>query len=121
MPWTKNDYPDSYKNLEADVRNKAIEIANALLREGYEDGRAISIGLSQARETIEGKAENRPHFEVRKREDDWALSKKNSSSVIYKEDTKSALLDKAKSYTTEHDGVLTVYREDGTKEQTLYE
>jgi uncharacterized protein YdaT len=33
MPWTQSDYPDSLKNFEDDVRNKAIEIANALLEE----------------------------------------------------------------------------------------
>lgn len=121
MPWTKDDYPDTFKNAGTDVRNKAIEIANALLREGYEEGRAISIGLSQARETIEGKAEDRPHFEIQARDNDWVLKKKSASSIIYKEDTKSALLDKAKSYVTERDGVLIVYRADGTKEQTLYE
>lgn len=33
MPWTKSDYPDSMKNLPLQVRNKAIDIANALLEE----------------------------------------------------------------------------------------
>jgi uncharacterized protein YdaT len=33
MPWTKTDYPNSMKNLPTAVRNKAIEIANALLEE----------------------------------------------------------------------------------------
>ena len=33
MPWTKEDYPDSLKNLKPTVRNKAIEIMNALQRE----------------------------------------------------------------------------------------
>lgn len=49
MPWDANDYPDSMKNLDKKVRNKAIEIANALLEDGYEEGRAISIGISQAK------------------------------------------------------------------------
>ena len=31
MPWNKNNYPDSMKNLDEEVRKKAIEIANALL------------------------------------------------------------------------------------------
>jgi uncharacterized protein YdaT len=48
MPWTKKDYPNSMKNLPEDVRNKAIEIANALLKEGYDEDRAIPIGISQA-------------------------------------------------------------------------
>ena len=33
MPWTKKDFPNSMKNLPEAVRNKAIEIANALLEE----------------------------------------------------------------------------------------
>jgi uncharacterized protein YdaT len=50
MPWNKEDYPDSLKNFTAPVRNKAIEIANALLDDGYEEGRAISIATAQAKE-----------------------------------------------------------------------
>jgi uncharacterized protein YdaT len=33
MPYTKNDYPDSMKNLSSDVREKAIDILNKLLEE----------------------------------------------------------------------------------------
>ncbi|WP_228052717.1 hypothetical protein [Nodosilinea sp. LEGE 07298] len=36
------------KNLTAEVRRKAIDIANALLGDGYEDGRAIAIATAQA-------------------------------------------------------------------------
>lgn len=50
MPWTNEDYPDSLKNFTAPVRNKAIEIANALLEDGYGEGRAISIATAQAKE-----------------------------------------------------------------------
>ncbi|MEK8127540.1 hypothetical protein WMW72_06380 [Paenibacillus filicis] len=50
MPWTKRDYPPSMKNLDERVRNKAIEIANALLEDGYEEGRAIAIATAQAKE-----------------------------------------------------------------------
>ncbi|MDP1419842.1 DUF2188 domain-containing protein [Peribacillus simplex] len=49
MPWNKNDYPNSMKNLDEDVREKAIEIANALLDEGYEDGKAIPIAIDRAK------------------------------------------------------------------------
>ncbi len=48
MPWSKDDYPASMKNLTPEVREKAIEIANALLGEGYEEGRAIAIGTDRA-------------------------------------------------------------------------
>lgn len=48
MPWSKTDYPASMKNLTTEVRNKAIDIANALLDERYEEGRAIAIATAQA-------------------------------------------------------------------------
>ncbi len=57
MPWTKKNYPDSLKNFMAPVRNKAIDIANALLEDGMEEGRAMSIATAQAKEW----AENRGH------------------------------------------------------------
>ncbi len=50
MPWTEDDYPVSMKNLTPEVRQKAIEIANALLAQGYAEGRAIAIGTKQAEE-----------------------------------------------------------------------
>lgn len=50
MPWTKDDYPASMKNLDLDVRKKAIEIANAVLEEDNDEGKAIAIGIDKARE-----------------------------------------------------------------------
>jgi len=50
MPWNKRDYPVSMKNLKPRVRNKAIEIANALLEEGNEEGKSIAIATAKAEE-----------------------------------------------------------------------
>jgi uncharacterized protein YdaT len=50
MPWDEDYYPRSMRNLEPEVRRKAIEIANALLAEGYEEGKAIRIAIAKARE-----------------------------------------------------------------------
>ena len=50
MPWNFDYYPHSMIHLPAAVREKAIEIANALLAEGYEEGRAIRIGIAKAKE-----------------------------------------------------------------------
>jgi uncharacterized protein YdaT len=49
VPWSDDRYPVSMKNLPPRVRHKAIEIANALLREGTPEGRAIRIGTWSAR------------------------------------------------------------------------
>lgn len=48
MPWSNQNYPASMKNLTTKVRHKAIEIANALVEEHYEEGRAIAIATAQA-------------------------------------------------------------------------
>jgi len=51
MPWTKADYPASMKNLPMLVKNKAIEIANALLEEkNMEEGIAIATAISRAKD-----------------------------------------------------------------------
>jgi len=49
MPWDESYFPHSMVNLAPAVRTKAIEIANALLEEGYDEGRAIRIAISQAK------------------------------------------------------------------------
>ena len=48
MPWNSSYFPISMKNLQPAVRAKAIEIANALLDQGYGEGMAIRIGIAQA-------------------------------------------------------------------------
>nr|WP_300006319.1 DUF2188 domain-containing protein [Tissierella sp.] len=53
MPWNEKDYPASMKNLDSIVRRKAIDIANAMVKEGYEEDRAIPISISQAKEWVE--------------------------------------------------------------------
>ena len=50
MPWSKTDYPNSLKNFPQAVRNKAIEIANALFKKGtMEEGRIIAIAITNAK------------------------------------------------------------------------
>jgi len=49
MPWSSDRYPSSMRKLPAAVRSKAIEIANALLATDGDEGRAIRIGIAQAK------------------------------------------------------------------------
>ncbi len=51
MPWSEKDYPAAMKNLTEEVRDKALEIANALLEEKhYDESKAIPIAIAQAEE-----------------------------------------------------------------------
>ena len=49
MPSNEYFYPPSMERLPPLVRRKAIEIANALLEEGEDEGTAIRIGIAKAK------------------------------------------------------------------------
>lgn len=55
MPWYNGDYPPSYKNQPEFLREKAVEIANALLKEGVGEGIAIARGLKSAKQFFQDK------------------------------------------------------------------
>ncbi|HYC14726.1 MAG TPA: hypothetical protein VEC75_10775 [Stellaceae bacterium] len=50
MPWNSSYFPASMKHLPPRVREKAIEIANALLEGGMEEGKAIRIAIAKAKQ-----------------------------------------------------------------------
>ncbi len=49
MPWNESYYPASMKRLPPAVRSKAIEIANALLEQGHDEGKAIRMAIAAAK------------------------------------------------------------------------
>jgi uncharacterized protein YdaT len=51
MPWTRDDYPNSMKFLSRIVREKAIDIANALAEEKtMQEGVIIATAISRAKD-----------------------------------------------------------------------
>ena len=50
MPWSAGDYPSSMKNLDPEVRRKAISIANEVLKSTGDEGEAIATGIARAKE-----------------------------------------------------------------------
>lgn len=63
MPWSVGDYPSSMKNLDPKVLRKAIDIANAVLEETGDEGRAVSVGIAKAKEFFEKKGSSKPLLE----------------------------------------------------------
>ncbi len=60
MPWTLERYPPAMKWLVPEVRAKAIEIANAMLADGYEESRAIRMGIAAAKKWARGAHDQYP-------------------------------------------------------------
>jgi uncharacterized protein YdaT len=50
MPWTTAYYPNAMRHLSVPVREKAIQIANALLAEGNDEGKAIRVAIAKAKQ-----------------------------------------------------------------------
>lgn len=49
VAWTPEQAPEALRNLPPAVRRKAVEIANALRRDGFAEERAIRIATAKAR------------------------------------------------------------------------
>ncbi|HGF7953716.1 TPA: DUF2188 domain-containing protein [Enterococcus faecium] len=146
MPWNTKDFPASMKNLDKLTRKKAIDIANALLDEGYPDSRAIPIAIDQAKEWYENASESeRRTFEKEKNpsksdkhdtnpragklldsdviveyaEEQWIVKSKGAKKASNHFDTKKEAIEKGKQVAQNKESTLVIYKKDGTKEKEI--
>lgn len=128
MPYTKNDFPDSMKNLNTAVRNKAIEIVNTLIDdENMDEGIAIPTAISRAKDWAENRgkevkssdSDDKDHGKdqyVIPHDQGWALKSEGASkpSQVFeaKKDAVDAGIERAKN----HSASITIQRKDGTVE-----
>lgn len=59
MPCTLKGYPEKWKEFETLKREKAIEIANAMLREGYLEKDVIPIATKKSKRLVSNAIERR--------------------------------------------------------------
>jgi uncharacterized protein YdaT len=116
MPWNSNDYPDAMKNLDKEVREKAIEVANSLLEDGYDEGRAIPIAIDEAEKI--GKASNDEMYQLVNQNDKWAIKKKGADRASKTFETKEEALEYGDEQLAKKNIQLKIYRKDGSLERT---
>lgn len=136
MPWTKSDYPDSMKNLPAGVRNKAIDIANALLDEkDMNEGIAIATAISRAKDWAanRGKKTDNPEksriSDVKKHGEDryvvpyegskWAIKVEGEKKVEKVFPSKKEAVSKAREEAKKSNGALTIQKKTGQVEKRI--
>ncbi|WP_277630647.1 DUF2188 domain-containing protein [Atopococcus tabaci] len=143
MPWDMNDYPASMKNMDSLVRKKAIDIANALLEDGYDEDRAIPIAQSQAKEwhqdasdeekrAFEKEAVPTKHdehesssnedlidndVEVFFEEDVWKVQTKGAERPAQTFDKKTDAVKRAKEMAANKESKVIIYKKDGSKQK----
>jgi uncharacterized protein YdaT len=136
MPWTKNDYPASMKNLPTEVREKAIEIANALLEESeMDEGIAIATAISRAKDwaanrgmEIEPTAEDAKTTDVKEHGEDryvipyegkWAVRNESSDRVERIFDHKVEAVKYGRSAARKSNASLTIQKKSGRVQQRI--
>ncbi|NTU27790.1 DUF2188 domain-containing protein [Bacillus tequilensis] len=146
MPWSMKDYPASLKILDKPVKKKAIEIANAMIDEGYEDGRAIPIATSKAKEWAENASKEEiddflrhddetEHDEdsssggdpelmdkaehVIKHQNGWAVKAEGAKRVSEIKDTKKDAIERAKEIAAHKGTEVIVHSADGNVQRKI--
>jgi len=82
-------YPPTIQYMDTQVRDKAFDIFNALLDEGYEDAQAIPIAIAQAKKWAQchrNGQDSQPCVHVVPHPDGWAVRRANAqkSNFIFK-------------------------------------
>ncbi len=128
MPYTKNDYPVSMKNLDQAIRNKAIDILNTLLdKENMDEGIAIPTAISRAKDWAANQGKNvqpsntdsKDHGKdqyVIPHEKGWAVKSEGSEKAAEVFEIKKEAVSAAKTRAKKHHSTLTIQRRDGTVE-----
>jgi uncharacterized protein YdaT len=103
------------KNIEPQIREKAIDIANALMEEGYVVGSAIPIAISQARKWAEGKDGKNPlgNYHVVPHPRGWAVRRANGERASVVVEDKEDARNQAIAFATADDVDVIVHGENG--------
>lgn len=143
MPWDINDYPNALKNFEPLLRKKTIEIANALLANGYDENHAIPIAISQAKDWMGAASkeeketfdkERNPEksdqhdssssnpklldhaVEVFYEENQWVVKTKEAKRASDTFDKKTDAVDRATEIAANKDSEVIIYKKDGSRQ-----
>lgn len=142
MPWTLDDYPVSMKNLEHTTKKKAIDIANSMIDDGYDEDQAIPIAIEQAKKWKENASQSEideyqkygqpttrskegkkypsnperldEGEEVVPHADGWAVKSSGAKRASEVFTTKDEAIERGKEIAQNKGTSLTVYKQDGT-------
>lgn len=142
MPWTLHDYPPSMKNLKHTTKKKAIDIANSMIDDGYDEDRAIPIAMEQAKKWRKNASQSeieayRQHGQPTKRskegkqypshperldegeevvahDDGWAVQSSGAERASEVFSTKKKAVERGKEIAQNKGTSLKVYNQDGS-------
>lgn len=83
MSWNYQEYPPSMRDLNERVRNRAIDIANALLEDGYTSTLAVAIAVAQAQKWADDETGSEQNLHVVPHPEGWAIRRNGSLRVSF--------------------------------------
>lgn len=137
MPWNKNNFPDSMKNLPTEVREKSIEIANALVEERkMNEGIAIATAISRAKDwaanrgketesqvsgsrSTDVKKHGEDRYVIPYHEHEWAIKNEGSERVEKVFNKKKEAVQQARKEARNANASLTIQKRDGKVQQRI--
>lgn len=144
MPWDMSNYPSSLKNFNQTTKKKAIDIANALVDEGYDEDRAIPIATEQAKEWYNDRNKQERKTEIKqthptKRESgehsrpelldkpemviphdkQWAVQSKDAKKPSKLFDNKEEAISYGQKVAKNKKTELIIERQDGSRQDTI--
>ncbi len=137
MPWTKDNFPNSMKNLPDEVREKAIEIGNALIDEKtMNEGIAIATAISRAKDwaanrgkdikskvsesrSTDVKEHGEDRYVIPYHEHEWAIKNEGSEQVEKVFSNKKDAVQEAREKARKANASLTIQKRDGRVQQRV--
>jgi uncharacterized protein YdaT len=125
MPWNEKDFPDAFKALNEPVRNKAIEIANAMLRDSKYSKAAI-VPLAAAAATqwarirdipVRANAVAGPDYHVVPHQSGWAVKAEHARHPTAVYDTKAPAIKRGRELAMRHLSKLVIHDFDGSLQE----
>jgi len=130
MPWTPNYFPVAMKYLNVDVREKAIDIGNALMDEDMDEGIAIATAISRAKDwaanrgistnnhksshSTDAKQHGRDKYIIPYKGNKWALKEEGKEKVEVVFENKDEAVKEGRKKAKDVNGTLTIQKRTGT-------
>jgi uncharacterized protein YdaT len=131
MPYTKNDYPNSLKNLPTEIREKAIDILNRLLEDKeMDESIAIPTSISRAKDWASNRGEPISETDTDKKahgrdiyisphEEGWSVKEEKASKASFVFDKKDDAVDKGREMAKKGNNNLIIHRKNGSIQKKL--
>jgi uncharacterized protein YdaT len=113
MTLTVDNIPNQMSSLATDMRERALDLGNALLNDRYDTRTAIAIAVENAKSWAEKTPDAPPGQHVVPHPDGWAVIRTDGRKPTYVVQTKREAIEKARRIARHQESALIIHGQDG--------